>query len=114
MSNQASNSPRSTPSNSPRLSREEEKRIREINLQYRSKQERISCLWERHEARKNIKSEGKVIEWTFNRREPYIKGWTDNCFYCLDRTTTCRNHQVKLNKRQLKELMASDQEVLLP
>ena len=92
----------------------DKQRIQDMNRAYRAKKERIDCLWDRHVETKNKKSGGVVVEWVFERKEARQKGWTDNCFYCLDRASVCRNHQVRVDKEELGRLMKSDREVLLP
>ncbi len=83
-------------------------------MRYASKGERAKCLWERHEPKKNKTYEGKIIERTFYSREAYVKGWIDDCFHCMDPSTTCCKHQVKIDNEELKRMLASDDEVLIP
>ena len=110
MSSTATMSPRSEAS-SEAMDRH---KIQEMNRVYRAKKEGIDCLWDRHIETKNKKSGAVVVEWVFERKEARQKGWTDNCFYCLDRASVCRNHQVRVDKEELGRLMKSEREVLIP
>jgi len=60
---------------------------------------------ERHAQRQNIKtSDGTTIRRFYTKEAVRIDS-SDWCPYCLSEEITCREHQVELTKKELKEVL---------
>jgi Pyruvate/2-oxoacid:ferredoxin oxidoreductase delta subunit len=76
-----------------------------INCIIRIEMNPIEQLFQRHDIKRNVKKDNKIIARVFFKDGVNKKDPDTNCFYCLGKTVNyCKEHQVLIYNEELKEL----------